>query len=103
MTDSVPHMALLHRVLISHVRTLDTIFFKLAGSECIISSNSANFTEEKENLVPSSTTFLLTIIVIFFHYNIKETYLARAKKDFGKTKLVILVVHPESVKQSLQQ
>ena len=43
------------------------------------------------------------IIVIFFHCNIKETYLARAKKDFGKTKLVILVVHPESVKQSLQQ
>ena len=91
-------MALLHRVLISHVRTLDTIFFKLAGSECIISSNSANFTEEKENLVPSST-----IIVVFFYCNIKETYLARAKKDFGKTKLVILVVHPESVKQSLQQ
>ena len=101
MTDSVPHMALLHRVLISHVRTLDTIFFKLAGSECIISSNSANFTEEKKNLVPSSTTFI--IIVIFFHCNIKETYLARAKKDFGKTKLVILVVHSESVKQSLQQ
>ena len=53
MTDSVPHMALLHRVLISHVRTLDTIFFKLAGSECIISSNSANFTEKGE----LSTTF----------------------------------------------
>lgn len=48
MTDSVPHMALLHRVLISHVRTLDTIFFKLAGSECIISSNSANLTEKGE-------------------------------------------------------
>ena len=42
ITDSVPQIALLQRVRINHVRTLDTIFFKLSGSECIISSNSAN-------------------------------------------------------------
>lgn len=42
MTDSVPQMALLQRVRISHVRTLDTMFFKFSGSECMISSNSAN-------------------------------------------------------------
>lgn len=30
-------------------------------------------------------------------------YLARAKKNLGKTKLVIFVIHPKRVKQSLQQ
>ena len=43
MTDSVPQMARLHRVLINQVRTFEMMFFKLSGSECMISSNSANF------------------------------------------------------------
>ena len=43
MTDRVPQMARLHRVLINQVRTFEMMFFKLSGSECMISSNSANF------------------------------------------------------------
>lgn len=64
-------------------------FFQLLLAKCFAHCDQDKFRESFRSVTGPIISSLL--------------YLPRAKKDLGKTKLVIFIIHPKSMKQSLEQ